>query len=161
VIRALGTAILGVVPPPGFAAAATAEPMPSLEISAMAYDARVVEIEGRPVRWGAAIASYLSTPPVAALLVTGEAQRRACATCSGGFVTILADPPVTGATSSGREFVLLRGDGSPFTAGPRMVWARPPGIVVLEVRPFAGACPSGVSCAAALEVLRVVVPPAE
>ncbi len=159
VIRAGGSAILGVVPPPGFLAAATAEPMPSLDFSAMAYNARVIEIEGRTVRWGTAIASYLATSPATTFLVTGAAQRRACATCSGGFLTILGDPPVKGAKASDREFVLLRGDGSPFIVGPRMVWASPPGIVVLEVRPFTGTCPSGVSCAAALEVVRVVVPP--
>lgn len=159
VLRAKAQAVLGYVLPPDVTPAPTPAPMPSLDFSGWASRERVIEIEAQPVRWGELITAYLSSVQQEAFLVTGTVERRACAGCLGGATTVLLEPPVKGADVHGTAFPLLRADGTTFTPGSRMVWADPAGVVVLEVRRYVGTCPPGVSCAEALEVARVAVPP--
>ncbi len=160
VLRVRGPIVLGYVLPPGASPVPTALPMPTIAFSSSAYRLGIVlEIEGRRVRSGDQIGDHLATEPQAPFLVTGAVRQQPCEACADGAVPVLVAPTAKVAGDGDPAFALLRADGSAFTPGSTMDWTDPVGIVVLEVRPFAGACPPGVSCGGALEVIAVVAPP--
>ncbi|MEO5965401.1 MAG: hypothetical protein ABIR11_08050 [Candidatus Limnocylindrales bacterium] len=159
VLRATSSIVLGSALPPTVMPQPTPDPVPSISVGSSAWHGRiVVEIDGRRVRSGSQIGSYVATAPGATFLVTGVVRQQACGTCTSGTASVLVEATAKGAIDHGTAYPLLRSDGSAFTAGTLMIWTDPAGIVVLEVRRFAGVCPVGVSCADALEVLGVTVP---